>query len=637
MLLVVTRGFTTPKLAAGRFIGEAAMKTHPLRVAPSSAPRPHPSRHLGDGRELGRRSRRTTVTSRFPLNFQAGTVARDECQDPTIPAVVSTTPRTYASVFLALLMVLAVASCSFGQPSSAARTGQPAPRPSVTPSPQAKVRTSQGPTGVESTAIAAENKLPGATSWRITGQGHGVIEGFANKTYAAAGDTVDLHVSTDAPSFRVVAYRMGWYQGLGARQLWSSAVVPGHVQPACPVAPGTNMVSCDNWSRSLTMVVTRDFVPGDYLLKLVGYGNVQSYVLLTIWDPSSTATYLVMNRSLVEQGWNAYGGYSLYQGKGPCILNSGPYPVCNRARVVSFDRPYDVNGPLDFISNEYPLVQFMEEHGLDLTYCTDVCVSEHPSILLRHRAMIGLDHDETWTNSERVAAMNALHAGVNMAFLGAATLVRHARLQASPLGPDREEVDYRNSQEDPLNGRGDPMEVTGNTWSSPPTNWNSSSFVGQIYSGFLKPNKPSAPLVVWDASAWIFKGTSLARGQSIPAVINSDIDHIDPSGPIPPNLQVLAHSPIPLSEAYTSQGKWGNVTYSDMTYYTDPRTHAGVFDSGDNTWVATLNPCPSSATNCPRSLIRTMTGNLLWLFGQGPAGRFVAPIPNWRNVSPPGS
>jgi len=555
-----------------------------------------------------------------------------------LPVVVSRAPRAYTSVLLAMLMlVAATASCSSGLASKAARSGQPTAGPALGSAPPATGTTSLGSSGVESTAIVAENKRPGTTSWAIADQGPGLIEGFADKNYAATGTSVGLHVSTDAPSFRVVAYRMGWYGGHDARQIWSSAVVPGHRQPACPLAPKTNMVSCANWSRSLTMVVTADFVPGDYLLKLVSQTNAQSYVLLTIWDPNSTATYLVMNRSLVEQGWNTYGGYSFYQGKGPCILGSGPYPVCNRARVVSFDRPYDVNGSSDFIDNEYPLVQFMEEHGLDATYCTDVCISEHPTTLLRHRALIGLDHDETWTNSERVGAMNAVHAGVNMAFLGAATLVRHARLQPSPLGPDRQEVDYRNSQEDPLNGHGDPMKVTGNTWSSPPTSWESSSFVGQIYSGFIRPGQPSAPMVALDASAWIFKGTSLAHGRSVPAVINSDFDHIDPSGPIPANLHVLAHSPIPLSGAYTNQGKWGNVTYSDMTYYTDPKSKAAVFDSGDNTWVGTLRPCPSSATSCPRPAIRTMTGNLLWLFGQGPAGRLVPAIPNWRSVKPPGS
>jgi hypothetical protein len=547
-------------------------------------------------------------------------------------------PRAYSGVLVAILVLLvATAACTSSPSSPAGRSGQSAQATSGVPGHQLTARTTLGPSGVQSSAVVAENKRPGTPSWQITDQGSGVIQGFADKNYAATGDSVGLHVSTDARTFRVVAYRMGWYGGLGARQIWSSALVPGHLQPACQLASRTNMVSCANWARSLTMVVTAKFVPGDYLLKLVSQGNAQSYVLLTIWDPRSTATYLVMNRSLVEQGWNTFGGYSFYQGKGPCILGSGTYPVCNRARVVSFDRPYDGHGSSDFLDNEYPLVRFMEEHGLDLTYCTDVCVSEHPRILLRHRALIGLDHDETWTNSERVGALNALHAGVNMAFLGAATLVRHARLQPSPLGIDRQEVDYRNSQEDPLNGRGNPMQVTGNTWSSPPTSWDSSSFVGQVYAGFIRDGEPSSPLVAWSPSAWIFKGTAMAWGAPTPAVINSDFDHIYPSGPIPPNLQVLAHSQIPLSRAFTSQGTWGNLTYSDMTYYTDPKSKAGVFDSGDNIWVGTLRPCPSSALRCGQPAMRRMTGNLLWLFGQGPAGRFVPPIPNWRHIRPAGS
>ena len=46
-----------------------------------------------------------------------------------------------------------------------------------------------------------------------------------------------------------------------------------------------------------------------------------------------------MNRSLVEEAWNTYGGYSFYSGEGPCIIDDSTYPACNRARVVSFDRP----------------------------------------------------------------------------------------------------------------------------------------------------------------------------------------------------------------------------------------------------------------------------------------------------------
>lgn len=491
--------------------------------------------------------------------------------------------------------------------------------------------------GVRSTAIIAENREPGTAAWQITSEPPtGMIEGFADLNYAQVGQKVTLYVSTDAPRFKVVAYRMGYYQGLGGHQVWSSSETAGKVQPACPVTALVNMVSCDNWTPSLTFPVTAAFTSGDYLLKLVASTGPQAYVLLTVWDPTSTAAYLIMNRSLVEQGWNAYGGYSYYQGQGPCLLDPTPYPVCNRARIVSFDRPYDTgDGASDFLSNEYPLIRYAEQNGLDVTYATDITVDEHPTMLLAHRALISLGHDETWTYPEREAAQTALAHGVNIAFMGAASLVRHARLQPSPLGPDREEVDYRNELEDPLNGKGDPMDVTGNTWSSPPTSWPAEPFVGQEYSGYLEPNTPAAPFVVFDASAWIFKGTGLHDGSAIPGAIDSDIDHVDPAAE-PADEQVLGHSPIPLSEAYTNQGTWGGYTYSDMTYYTDPTSQGGVFDSGDNNWINAMAPCAPSTT-CTAPLIQQITGNLLWLFGQGPAGRIVPAVSNTASVTPTGS
>ena len=215
-----------------------------------------------------------------------------------------------------------------------------------------------------------------------------------------------------------------------------------------------------------------------------------------MWNPSSTAAYVVMNRSLVEQGWNTYGGYSYYAGVGPCILDDVSYPPCNRARVVSFDRPYDTGtGSSDFLTNEYPLVRLMEKEGLDVTYISDVTLSQYPTLLLHHKVLLSLDHDETWTYSERVAVQNAVAHGVNVVYFGAAAMVRHARLESSSLGADREEVDYRDAAEDPLNGVGSPMQVTGNTWESPPADWSPIGQIGEEYSGYLSPGV-YAPMVI---------------------------------------------------------------------------------------------------------------------------------------------
>lgn len=73
--------------------------------------------------------------------------------------------------------------------------------------------------------MIAENRLPGTTAWTIPPHPAKSIAGFANLNYAAVGATVSLYVSTTAPQFQVSAYRMGWYQGLGARQVWESSVV----------------------------------------------------------------------------------------------------------------------------------------------------------------------------------------------------------------------------------------------------------------------------------------------------------------------------------------------------------------------------------------------------------------------------
>jgi hypothetical protein len=356
-----------------------------------------------------------------------------------------------------------------------------------------------------------------------------------------------------------------------------------------------------------------------------------------VWDPTSTATYLIMNRSFVEEGWNAYGGYSYYQGQGPCTLGSGAYPICNRARVVSFDRPYDVgDGASDFLANEYPLIRFSEQHGLDVTYATDVTVDEHPTFLLQHKVLLSLGHDESWSYTERAAAQLAQARGMNVVFFGAASVLRHVRLQASPIGPDREEVDYRDATEDPLYRSGDPTQVTGNTWSSPPTDWPETSFVGESYSGYLQVGT-SAPFVVSDASSWIYKGTGLKNGSTLPGVIQSDIDHVTPSTDTPSDIEVLGHSPIPLAITYTNQGKWAGFTYSDLTYYTDPTSGAGVIDTGDNNWINALDNCPVGVPTCPTAQVSAITGNILWLMGQGPAGRIEPAVSNLATVTPAGS
>jgi hypothetical protein len=142
--------------------------------------------------------------------------------------------------------------------------------------------------------VAVENRRPGTASWRISRLGaRTAIEGWADHASATTGQRVRLYVSTTAPSFKVQAYRMGWYRGRGARLVWRSPRVVGRRQPPPILTPGTNMVAT-HWHPSLTITVGVDWPAGDYLLKLVA-ANGQRYLPLTVRDDTSHAALLVQN------------------------------------------------------------------------------------------------------------------------------------------------------------------------------------------------------------------------------------------------------------------------------------------------------------------------------------------------------
>jgi hypothetical protein len=377
------------------------------------------------------------------------------------------------------------------------------------------------------------------------------------------------------------------------------------------------MVSCD-WSPSLRVPITSGWVQGQYLLKLVGSGDQQSYVPLTIWDPTSTAKYVIMSGVLTDQAFNPFGGYDLYQGATPCA--SGQYPCSSRARVVSFDRPYATGtGAGSYLGLVYPLSRFAEEQGLDVTYWTDITLSTHGELLAGHQVLISPGHDEEWSQPMRQAAVAATTKGVNLIFFGASPVLRKVRLQPSALGPDREMVNYRDPQADPLYGV-DNANVSQNWWAQAPANQPERSLVGADYIGY--PNGGSFSLLVSEPSSWLFAGSGLGLDASIPGAVSGDFQAYEPNQyGNPPGVEVLAHSPV------TVAGH-PDRTYADTTFYTMPASHAGVFSSGSVGWIPSLQDCATGDSACPAPRMRILTGNLLRVFGAGPVGLTFPSVAN---------
>jgi hypothetical protein len=253
---------------------------------------------------------------------------------------------------------------------------------------------------------AAVAEPAGNADWTIHTPGpEHAIEGFAGRVSAAPGEAVRLFVSTPAATWTAIAFRLG----ADAREVWTSPPQPGHIQPSAVAQKPTNTVVAP-WAPSLT-VDTTGWDPGDYLFRL-DTPDAQRYVPLTVRTPSNAGRVVIINAVTTWQAYNQWGGYSLY--KGP----DGKRP--DRARAVSFDRPYEYNmrGAGQFLQFELGAVRVAEKSGIALGYATDLDLHTDPHLLDGAHAMITLGHDEYWSTAMRAAATTARDHGVNLAFLG---------------------------------------------------------------------------------------------------------------------------------------------------------------------------------------------------------------------------
>jgi hypothetical protein len=464
------------------------------------------------------------------------------------------------------------------------------------------------PTNPLSTATTTTPPLAGNADWTLHTPGpEHAIEGFADRVSVAPGDAVRLFVSTTASTWTATAFRLG----SDARTMWTSPPQPGRQQPAAIVQQPTNTVVAP-WAPSLT-VDTGGWGPGDYLLRLDAPG-AQRYVPLTVRTPSNTGRVVIVNAVTTWQAYNKWGGYSLY--KGPDGQRS------DRARAVSFDRPYEYNtrGAGQFLQFELGAVRVAEQARIPLGYATDIDLHADPHLLDGARAMITLGHDEYWSTAMRAAATAARDRGVNLAFLGGNEVYRHIRLTDTPLGTDRLEINYKSFGEDP-DSKTDPLEAT-QDWRLPPHPRPESVLVGNTYKCF--PGR--APLVVADPTSWMLNGL-VHQGQALPGVVGIEYSGVDLDAPTPRPIQVLFHSPVVC-------GTTRQHDFADTIYYTTP-SGAGVFESGTQDWVCGMDPyCTGPAqSGHVAPILDAITTRLLATFVAGPAGHTHPAIDNLARLA----
>ncbi|WP_367765957.1 DUF4082 domain-containing protein [Arthrobacter sp. HS15c] len=453
--------------------------------------------------------------------------------------------------------------------------------------------------------VACENTQPGSppSEWQVAGAGNSTIQGYATSMSVNVGQTVTFKVKTTASAYRVDIYRLGFYQGLGARKV-AANILPSvplpQSQPNCATFSATGLIDCGNWAVSASWPVPASAVSGVYLARLVRTDNSAASVIpFVVRDDAAHSDMLFQTSDTTWQAYNTYGGNSLYQCTVACPAGN---PLAYKAAFkVSYNRPFnsalDDQGRSWLMYAEYPMIRFMEANGYDVSYMSGLDVATKAPLLLNHKAFMSVGHDEYWSADQRANVEAARDAGVDLAFFSGNEMFWKTRWEPSSDGTNtagRTLVSYKDTHFDAPT---DPVTWTG-TWRDPRYGTSTgggnpeNSVTGQLFL----VNSGTTDIVVPAA----YKQLRLWRGTSIPNLANGasatlgaglgtlgyewDIDA--DNGFRPPGTFRLSQTTSTSAEIFTDYGSrtlGGQAATHNLTMY-KAASGALVFGSGTVQW-----------------------------------------------------
>ena len=419
---------------------------------------------------------------------------------------------------------------------------------------------------------------------RLADDVHCQIKGFASRSAAAPGESIDFHITVDPPQeFVVDVYRIGHYGGDGAAKITTSPRLAGIVQP--PPLRAERTVSCHHWWLSWRLHIPPYWNLGAYVAVLTTADGYRSHIPFTVRD-SHPADLLLL---LPDVTWQAYNLFPEDGRTGASLTHA--WDESGRllgeeaaATTVSFDRPYAGSGLPPHAGHAYDFIRWAERYGYDLAYAEARDLHAGRVDPSRYRGLVFPGRDEYWTVPMRRTVERAREVGTSLVFLSAHTLYWRTELHPSPAGtPDRLLTCTKR--------RGPGRPVLWREQGEP-----EQRLLGIQYAGRVpEPH----PLVVRNADHWLWEGTGAREGEEIDGLVVGEADRYFPRTALPEHTRrvLLAHSPY--------RDAAGARRHQETSLYEAP-SGALVFASGTFAWSPALSR-PGYAD--PR--VQRATANLL--------------------------
>jgi hypothetical protein len=355
-----------------------------------------------------------------------------------------------------------------------------------------------------------------------------VIEGYPDRESVVAGGTLILHVSTDAPSFRVVFYRLGKTADLVAQTGWRTGV--HHPPPPHPNGVAGHASPAENWNwPPCTFPVPDDWPPGIYIALLVegGPGREPSdavldgsrlagyereFFIVRPKQPGRHSRILYKKSTFTRHAYNR-ADYRHVQRAGSLYDN----PVYQeggddrpRGHKLSMHRP---GGIIDLAYWDAPFIAWLERSGYDVEYCTDLDLHEDPELLSPYNLLLSVGHDEYWSSAMRAHVEAFVRGGGNVAFFSANTCWWRVH-------PTDGNTAFVSDTDHHVGGVYPHLPATDLWWAPKPDGVgepeNSLTGVsfrnGGMWPGDWPGDRPLTGYTVQHADHWVYEGTGLRDG-----------------------------------------------------------------------------------------------------------------------------
>ncbi len=417
------------------------------------------------------------------------------------------------------------------------------------------------PSTIPSSYISTENTKPGTPSWKLTTYDAARSSAYLSHSSARCGDTVNLYLKSNWYRMNVAIYRVGYYQGAGARQVFATNT-GGYIRAIAQPNPlmvttdeqgrTINMPTAKNWTTGFSFKIDGGFTPGAYLVKVFDDSGTGSYIPLVIRDDINYHDKTLLTSYATTAAYNNYGGASAYT-----------TPI--QSKRVSFDRPINLfQGAGMFMSLDYGFIYWAERQGFDMNYATDIDLHTRP-LYDKTKTLILMAHTEYWSATMRDRVDTALTQSKNLASFGANQM--YWRINPKPsttTGADREYEIFRTAATETNTFR----YATPTQPAKPEQSVLGSMFGCMHMDDQLVPN-----------STWLWQGvtdkTPLAH------YFQGETDQVMAGFPVPAGSQLLGSSPLKACDV------GANPARADVTAVIHPGG-GRVFNASTHTWGCSL-------------------------------------------------